>query len=265
MFLLNLCLTNFFQIMRKFSFLVVACAIAMFTAVMSSCDRKPAAPEIPEGTAIGNVKYFIGEDSLVKFIQVKDDGTKVAIDTEYSNLELDSAGFIVATVGEKFELLKLDGKFFAFAESYKAMPYFTISSDEVQSYMVLTKVPVNGNHLAFDVKTGECLINIEGIKEEVLPISNGITLFKKGGLWGIAEAQKEEAICEDLQAVAVVSVKAKATYYWVQAKAFTGLIDKKGQVVKPLGAAALKALKKKGKLLWENEDKTIFGVEVNRI
>jgi len=244
--------------------LVATCAIAMFTAVMSSCNSKPAAPEIPEGTAIGNVKYFIGEDNLVKFITVKEDGSKEAVDTEYNNLELDSAGFIVATAGEKFALLTLDGKFFAYAESYKAVPYFTIAADNEPPLIVLTVVPGNDNHLAFDIKTGERLISVEGVNEEVIPLVGGVTLFKQKGVWAFANAKAELPTLNDLKTIAVVTAKGK-TYYWVQSKEYTGLVDAEGNGVKRIGISAVKAYKKKGKLLWENEDKTVFGVEVNRI
>lgn len=251
--------------MKKIFFLAVTCAIAMFAAVsMTSCNRKPSAPAIPEGTAIGNVEYFIAEDGMVNFIKEKEDNTKETVATNYTSLELDASGFIVATEGEKKALLGINGSFFAYADEYTVAPYFAVATgEEKPDKIVLTTIRFNKNHLAFDIKTHEKLVAVEGIKDEVLPLSNGITLFKKEGLWGFAPAKAETATLDGLKSIAVITVTGKETYYWVSSSDYTGLVDKDGNGIRPMGANAVKSLKKKGKLLWESGE--VFAVEVKSL
>jgi len=239
--------------MKKFSFFAVACAIAMTASVMTSCNSKPAAPEIPEGTAIGNIKYFMDEGTnKLSFIKDKDGAPEVQT-TEYTEIKAED-GFLVAQNAEgHLNILSLEGQSFAVAESYEVGTLAPVAADEKPAAVVFTAVPGNGNHLAYDIKSHASLSMVAGIKESSIPLSNGYTIFKKKTGWGFAKSDAEDSVLEDLKAVNAVSTKAGKFYFWVSSKDFTGLVNEKGDGVKPMNQNAFKALKKKGKTLWEKD------------
>ena len=239
--------------MKKFSFFAVACAIAMTASVMTSCNSKPAAPEIPEGTAIGNIAYFTADDGTINFIKTNEDGTKEAHATEYKELKQED-GFIVAQNADgNLNILSLEGQSFAICSSYEVGTLAPVAADEQPAKIVLTKLDFNGNHLAYLIESHASVAMVSGIKEAVIPLSNGYTIFKKKDGWGFGKSDAEDGILEDLKAVNAVSTKAGKFYFWCQSKDFTGLVNEKGDGVKPMNANAFKALKKKGKTLWEKD------------
>jgi hypothetical protein len=94
---------------------------------------------------------------------------------------------------------------------------------------------------------------VAGIKSTVIPLSNGFTIYQKKTGWGFGKSTEEDGILEDLKAVNAVSTKAGKFYFWISSTDFTGLVNEKGDGVKPMNQNAFKALKKKGKLLWERD------------
>jgi len=239
--------------MKKFSFFAVACAIAMTASVMTSCSEGKKAPEIPEGTAIGNIAYFVDDAGVIQFIKTNEDGTKEAHATEYKELKQED-GFIVAQNAEgHLNILSLEGQSFANAESYEVGTLFPIAADEQPAAVVFTVVPGNGNHLAYLVESHASVAMVAGIKSAVIPLSNGFTIYQKKTGWGFAKSDAEDGILEDLKAVNAVSTKAGKCYFWISSKDFTGLVNEKGDGIKPMNANAFKALKKKGKVLWEKD------------
>jgi hypothetical protein len=252
--------------MKKINFLAVTMAIAMFAAVVTGCSQKKE-NEIPEGTKIGNVKYFTTTDeagnTLVNFIKETENGREVQ-ETQYTKIE-EGQGFLVATNSEgKFNLLTLDGMSFANATDYTFAPYFALTVEEkdaAKPMIILTDVG-NGNHLAYNAETHANLAQVPGIKESVIPLSNGVTLFQNKDGWGFAQADKEEAILSGLKAINVISVKGKARY-WVQSSDYTGIVDDEGNGIKGMSANQFKTLKRKATLLWESNGVT--GILVNKL
>jgi len=242
--------------------------IVAFAAVtFISCNSKKA-PEIPEGTPIGNLKYFANTDdagiTTINFIKPGETGPEV-VQTSYTKVEEIPAGFIVAHNADgKLNLLSLDGISFANASSYEVAPYFALTDDVEPGagpMIVLTDVG-NGNHLAYNIKDHNVLIQVSGLKETVIPLSNGITIFKKDNGWGFAKADQENPILEGLKAINVISVKGKASY-WVQSADYTGIVDEEGNGVKSMNAKQIKKLIKNGKKLWEKDGVT--GVLVKKL
>lgn len=239
--------------MKKISFLAVACAIAMTAAVMTSCNSKKAEPTIPEGTTIGSIKYFMDEGTnTISFIRDKE-GTPEVQSTQYTEVKED-AGFLVAQDTDgKLNLLSLDGHSFAIAESYEVGTLAPITADETPAKIVLTVVPGNGNHLAYEIASHTNLAMVAGIKSAVIPLSNGLTIYQKKTGWGFGKSTEEDGILEDLKGINAVSTQNGKFYFWVSSGDFTGLVDGDGNGVKPMSAAAFNALKKKGKTLWEKD------------
>ena len=240
--------------MKKFSFFAVACAIAMTASMtMTSCSEGKKAPEIPEGTKIGNIAYFTDDAGTINFIKTNEDGTKEAHATEYKELKQED-GFIVAQNADgNLNILSLEGQSFAICSSYEVGTLAPVAADEQPAKIVLTKLDFNGNHLAYLIESHASVAMVSGIKEAVIPLSNGYTIFKKKDGWGFGKSDAEDGILEDLKAVNAVSTKAGKFYFWCQSKDFTGLVNEKGDGVKPMNANAFKALKKKGKTLWEKD------------
>ena len=240
--------------MKKFSFFAVACAIAMTAAVtMTSCGNKKAEPVIPEGTAIGNIKYFMDEGTnKISFIKDKD-GTPEVSATEYTEIKAED-GFLVAQNADgNLNILSLEGQSFAIAEAYEVGTLAPVNDTDQPAAVVFTAVPGNGNHLAYLIASHASVAMVSGIKEAVVPLNNGFTIFKKKTGWGFAKSDAEDAVLEDLKAVNAVSTKNGKFYFWVSSKDFTGLVNEKGDGVKPMNQNAFKALKKKGKTLWEKD------------
>ena len=249
--------------MKKFSFLAVVGAIALL-ATVTSCSNKPKGPVIPEGKPIGNISYFMDEESqTLSFIKTNADGSKEVQATEYVRIAADDAGFLVAHIDDdKMDLLSLDGMAFAKATGFEVEPIFATSSEASDKKVILTVVPQNENHLAYDAATRTNLSLAGGIKSTVIPLDNGITIFKNAKGWGFGPSDKEDPVLDELKNIGVISAKGKF-YLWVQSSDFTGVIDATGKGIKPMGAAAYKALQKKGKKLWEWDG--VFGTEVKAI
>ena len=238
--------------MKKFfSFLVAAVTIAL-AATVTSCNNKSKEPVIPEGDPIGNVRYFVDEATgLVSFIKNKDDGTREVVTTEFTKVTQED-GFLVGYVtDEKQSILTLDGTQFAVASTYEVRTLFPVTADDPADHkIILTTVPGNDNHLAYDIKAHANLSPAGGIKSAVIPLANGITIYQNTKGWGFAPNGGDEGTLESLKAINVVSAKGEV-YFWVSSPDYTGIIDKEGNGVKPMNAAGFKALQKKGKVLWE--------------
>ena len=264
-FLVNIIVKlSFFKRMKKFfSFLVAALAIAI-AATMTSCSNKPAAPEIPEGEAIGNVRYFIDEATgLVSFIKETVENGKEVVPTQYTKVTQED-GFLVGTESkDKLNILTLDGTSFAIASTYEVRPIFPVSANEpTDKKIILTTVPGNDNHLAYDIKAHVNLSPAGGIKSVAIPLSNGITIYQNAKGWGFAPNGADDGTLESLKAINMVAAKGMV-YFWVSSPDYTGIIDKDGNGIKPMSTAAFKALQKKGKLLWEYAG--AVGIEVKAI
>ena len=240
--------------MKKIFSLAAMLTIAAFAAVsMTSCGNSKQEPVIPEGTAIGNIKYFVEEGTnKLSFIKEKD-GTPEVVTTEYTEIKAED-GFLVAQNADgNLNILSLEGQSFAICSSYEVSTLAPVAADEQPAKIVMTKLDFNGNHLAYEIASHASVAMVSGIKEAVIPLSNGYTIFKKKGGWGFAKSDAEDATLEDLKAVNAVSTKAGKFYFWCQSRDFTGLVNEKGDGVKPMSAAAFKALQKKGKTLWEKD------------
>lgn len=249
--------------MKKFSFLAVVGAIALL-ATVTSCSNKPKGPVIPEGEAIGNIRYFFDDTSkTISFIKTNSEGTKEVQPTEYIRIQANDAGFLVAHIDDdKMDLLSLDGLAFAKATGFEVETYFASSATVPEKKVILTVVPQNENHLAYDAATRTNLSLAGGIKSTVIPLDNGITIFENSKGWGFGPSDKEDATLDELKNIGVITAKGKF-YLWVQSSNFTGIIDASGKGIKPMSAAAYKALQKKSKKLWEWAD--VVGIEAKAI
>ena len=247
--------------MKKFLFLALSVAIVTCAAVfLTGC--KDSTPKIPEGTAIGEFRYFEQTDeatglTTISFIDAEQNVTK----TTYTALE-DHQDFIVATDGAEgnFALLNLKGSVFAVCESFKVLPLYEVDDDTIAAPNFIKVSVKNGNHLAFSIPSLERLENIEGIKEDIIPLANGDVLFKQEGKWGIASGSEivSTAVCT---AVAVIATKNGKVLYWIKRPDYTGVINREGKAVKRMSVAQFKQLKRKAKTLWEEGSVTAIWVK----
>lgn len=243
--------------------LLVAVTIALATTVgISSCSNS-SAPKTPAGTPIGDGIYMV-EKSLedgTKTVQLQD-SAGYAIGDTYSAVA-DSGTYLVARkTSGAFELLSVKGGSFANAASFDVKAYYATSETAPAGRFIKTLIAANNNHLAFDVATHQRLITVEGIKDNVLPLDNGYTLFQIKGLWGIAKADAEEAITDGATEIAVITTKVGKTYYWFNSKTNgAGVIDQNGKAIKRMSPAQFKLLKKGGKKLWEESGACAIAVK----
>ena len=226
--------------------------IALATAVgISSCGNKQEKAG-PVGTPIGDGVFLIektAEDGT-KTCQIAD-STGYSIGDEYQSVEAE-ANYLIGTKanGEK-DLMNLKGRAFAHCTEFTVMPYYATSEAAPEGKFIKTNVG-NGNHLAFDLKTYDKLIGVEGLKEDVLALDNGFAIYKLKGLWGIAKGEAEEPIhANDAKEITVITDKNGKLYFWINTAGGAGLINEKGDAVKSMSAAQIKAVKKNAKKLWE--------------
>ena len=229
-----------------------AVTIALAAMSVTSCGNKQDA-KAPAGTPIGDGLFMV-ENTLedgTKTVQLQD-STGYAVGDTYAAVA-DSGSYLVARkTSGAFELLSVKGGSFANAGSFEVKPYYATGETAPAGRFLKTLIAANNNHLAFDVATHQRLIAVEGIKDNVLPLDNGYTLFQIKGLWGVAKADAEEPITSEATEIAVITTKAGKTYFWFNSKTNgAGVVDETGKAVKRLSPAQFKLLKKGGKKLWD--------------
>jgi hypothetical protein len=228
-----------------------AMTIALAAMSVISCGNKNE-QKAPEGTPIGD-GIFLVENTLedgTKCIQLKD-SLGSTLGENYTAVADSNSYLVVTKVGGGMDLLTLKGTQFATCAEFSVQPYYATTAAKLSGRFIKTKI-ANGNHLAFDVTTHQKLIAVEGIKDDVLPLDNGYTLYKLKGLWGIAQGLSEEPIAAEAKEIVVITDKNGTPYFWVNyAAQGSGLLDGKGNAVKPISAAQIKSIKRKATLLWE--------------
>ena len=235
--------------MKKIILLAPMVAIAICVAVFTSCKDK--APALPEGTPMGEFKYFEQTDEATgaKTIAFIDAQQKVT-PTTYTSLT-DHQDFIVATDGAdgSFVLLDLKGSEFARCDSFKVQSLYAVSAETETTGTFIKAYARNGNKLAFALPSLQRLENVDGIKQEILPLANGDVLYKQEEGWGIANTKDvlSTAICPEI--VVIITQDGK-TYYWVTRQDFVGVLEQ-GEILKRMNAKQLKQLKRKATILWE--------------
>lgn len=230
-----------------------AVAIALAAMLVTSCGNKNES-KLPDGQPIGEGLFLVEQtaEDGTKTVQLQD-STGYAVGNEYTAID-DSGSYLAARKADgAFDLLTPKGNSFAVASSFDVKPYYATTEPAPTGKFIKTMIAANNNHLAFDAETHQRLIAVEGIKDNVIPLGNGYTLFQIKGLWGVAKADAEAPIADGAKEIIVVTTKAGKTYYWLNTKTGAGLIDEVGKIVKRLSPAQMKAMKKKAKTLW-NED-----------
>lgn len=233
--------------------LMVAVTIALAATVTISCGNKNES-KLPDGQPIGEGLFLVEQtaDDGTKTVQLQD-SAGYAISDPYPAIA-DSGTYLAARKADgAFDLLTPKGNSFAVASSFDVKPYYATTEPAPTGKFIKTMIAANNNHLAFDAETHQRLIAVEGIKDNVIPLGNGYTLFQIKGLWGVVKADAEAPIADGAKEIIVVTTKAGKTYYWLNTKTGAGLIDEAGKIVKRLSPAQMKAMKKKAKTLW-NED-----------
>lgn len=239
-----------------------AVAIALAAMLVTSCGNKNES-KLPDGQPIGEGLFLVEQtaEDGTKTVQLQD-STGYAVGSDYAAIA-DSGSYLAARKADgAFELLSMKGGSFANASSFEPKNYYATTEAAPTGKFIKTLIAANGNHLGFDVLNHKKLIAVEGIKDEILPLDNGYTLFKIKGLWGIAKADAEAPITSEATEIAVITTKAGKTYYWFNSKTNgAGVIDENGKAVKRMSPAQFKLLKKGGKKLWEESGATAIVVK----
>jgi hypothetical protein len=228
-----------------------AVTIALAAMSVSSCNNKQKT-EAPEGTPIGEGIFLVEQiDGDGYKTCVLKDSAGYALGDIYASVE-NKETYLVATKHDGIiDLLTLKGRGIARCIEFTVLPYYPTTEAKLTGKFIKTDVG-NGNHLAYDTKTHEKLIAVEGLKEDILPLDNGYTLFKLKGLWGIAQGSKEEPIISDAKEIVVITNKDGIPYFWVNyAGQGSGLLDGKGNAIKPISGTQMKNIKRKATVLWE--------------
>ena len=240
---------------------MVAVTIALAAAVTISCGNKNE-QKLPAGDPIGDGLFLVEQtaEGGTKTVQLQD-SAGYAISDPYPAIA-DSSSYLVARKADgSFDLLVPKGSSFAVASSFEVKNYYATTEPAPTGKFIKTLIAANGNHLAFDAASHNRLISVEGIKENVLPLGNGFTLYKIKGLWGVAKPDAEAPIADGAKEIIVVTTKAGKTYYWLNTKTGAGLIDEAGKIVKRLSPAQMKLLKKKAKTLWSEDGASAIWVK----
>jgi len=246
--------------MKKSRFLV-AVTIALAAAVTISCGNKNET-KTPAGAPIGEGLFLVEQtaEDGAKTVQLQD-SAGVAIGSDYAAIA-DSGSYLAARKADgAFELLTPKGNSFAVASSFEVKTYYAVTEPAPEGKFIKTLIATNNNHLAFDAASHNRLIAVEGIKDNVIPLGNGYTLYKIKGLWGVATPDGEAPIADGAKEITVITTKAGKTYYWLNTKTGTGLIDEAGKIVKRLSPAQMKAMKKKAKTLWSEDGASAIWVK----
>ncbi len=214
--------------MKKFLF---AAAIAIvLAAFIGSCTQKKEETKVPEGTPIGAL-FLVTKDDSTKVLK---DSTGYGIGDIYTDVSIDSNGFIVAVKQDgDMDLMTAKGATFAHCTEYSILPYYQTTDKASDKKFVATTVGSNGNHLAFDFDTQKRLVDVEGIKDVTLPLDNGYVIFKIKGKWGVAKQDASEPLFgATATAVGVVTTTQGRIYFYIQNSQGSGLYDEKGDGIK---------------------------------
>lgn len=238
--------------MKTNNFFAVTIAIAMTAAGMISCNGSTAEQnKAPEGTPMG--KIFVADKTA-------EDGSTCKVIADSTGYDItgnkwkkieDKKDFLV---GEDLEggiaLINLKGFSFSHVDSFEVKQVYAVN--EMPSNEKYIKAYIHsGNKVAFSLSERiRSLCQVEGLEEDVLPLANGMLLYKQKGLWGIAKYDTEEAIMNaECQEIIVVNVK-DTVYYLIKTADWSGYLDATGKDIKALTPAQFKAAKKAGKQIW---------------
>lgn len=235
--------------MKTKSFLTMISAIAL-TVVVSSCgETKNGKSSLPEGQPMGElflVEKTADDGSAYKVLV---DSTGYEVGDRLKNI-VDYKDFLS---GENLEgqllLINPKGHTFSHVDSFDVKSIYAVSETPATGKYVKAYIR-SGNRVAFALDEIRSLCQVEGLEEDVIPLANGMLLYKQAGLWGIAKNDSDEPIMgAECQEVVVVSVKDKI-YYLIKTSDWAGYLDETGKDVKALTPAQFKTAKKAGKLLW---------------
>ena len=229
----------------------VAMTIALAAVLVTSCGKKNE-PKLPEGTPIGEGLFLVEQTAKdgTKTVLLQD-STCATVGGDYTAIA-DSGSYLAARKADgAFELLNKRGGTFAHASSFEVKTYYATTTATPTGKIIKTMIAANNNHLAFDLASHQRLITVEGIKDNVLPLDNGYTLYQIQGLWGVAKPDADTPLADGAKEIVVITNKDGKTCYWINTKDGAGLINEKGEVIKRISPVQMKAIKKKAEKLWD--------------